>query len=231
MEDGGLFSGGPVGRFIDRSTWRRRDREERQSRQDAPLVGAVGVGNGRRTRRGHSIRATWPRARCAMRGSLLDRPFTRERGRRAADNEFIELVEAEVPVGLGRDEVVATGPRGSSHTEAVDQEQHQRPRCPPSQPVVTYEPHRTLAGERETSRSLGSPLDLLYGRFDFSSEENVIPTVARLVYPFAVWPRKWIAQKIPMTCSRDKGQGHRRRFSLRERREQPQGRQHQCSPL
>ena len=101
--------------------------EDLQHCQNAPLVGAVGVGNARRGRHGNSVRAARTRARCRMLGSRLSRRIIRERGRRAAGNERVELVEVEDPLGMRGDEMAATGPGGASHTEAVDQEQHQRP--------------------------------------------------------------------------------------------------------
>ena len=126
MEDGGLFSGGRSagsstvrlgGDAIGRSA-RAAKTPHWSERSESGMVVGVGVG----------IASSNPApSKVCDAGSLLDRPFARQRGRRAAGDESIELVEAEVPVGLGRDKVVATGPGGSSHAEAVDQEQHQRP--------------------------------------------------------------------------------------------------------
>jgi len=120
-----------------------------------------------------------------MLGSLLSRRMTRGRGRRAAGDEFIELVEPEEPVGLGSGELVATGPGRASHTEAVDQEQHQRSGCPPSQSLTTYGPHPALAIERFHAR--WTQLELV--------PRNMIRANAIPIYPFGLWHCKSIGRE------------------------------------
>jgi hypothetical protein len=100
MEDGGLLPGGAVGRFLDRSTWRRSVREGRQNTQVTPLVEAVRIEKDRRDRHGDSARATRTRARSRLPRPLLVSQwiFREECCGRATGDEGVELVEIEQPV-------------------------------------------------------------------------------------------------------------------------------------
>ena len=62
MEDRGPLAAGSGGWLVDRATGRRGEREGRDEIQDDPLIGAVGVGEGRRRGHGDSVRATRARA-------------------------------------------------------------------------------------------------------------------------------------------------------------------------
>jgi hypothetical protein len=63
-----------------------------------------------------------------------------------AGDQFVELVAVEKPLGLRRDQVVvAAGPGGSGRSEALDQEQQQRPRAPSRQSPEPMRPHHTPA--------------------------------------------------------------------------------------
>ena len=150
MEDRGPFAAVSGGRLVDGAARRRGEREGRDAIQDHPLIGAVGVGDGRRRGQWDSVRTT--RAR-AGRGAFRPRPIRGvlsgviyDRRGTLAEDQRVEPREIGQSVGLRHDEMVAGCPGGARRTEAVDQEQQECSGPPPPQSFGTIGPHRPPRG-------------------------------------------------------------------------------------
>ncbi len=161
MEDRGLFSSRAGGGFIDRAAGRRCEWKVQNSVQDHPLIGAFGVGKGRRGGPGDPSGTARPRAgHGVLRPDRVQRVGSRilsHRGGPIAHHQLVKLVEIAQPVGSRGDEMVA-GRRGrASRTEAMDQEQHQRPDPPPPQSLAAHGLHGDRLRDAEFETTGQSP--------------------------------------------------------------------------
>jgi hypothetical protein len=103
-------------------------------------------------------------------GFLLTRRIIRHRG---SCDEIIEVVDAQEPVRVGRNEAIATGQCGTSHTETVDQEQHQRSGCPSRKSLETPGPGHSFTIEREIPRLRQPIANRVFEMSDFEIDDVV----------------------------------------------------------
>jgi hypothetical protein len=190
MEDRGLVTGGPSGRFIGHEAGRGRDDQAEDRLERDPLIGAAGAGRGGGQGPGDPARAAGARATSGSRpvGPVLSRTLREGRGQAAGD-QLIQPVVVEQPLGLRRDQVVvAAGPGGSGRSEALDQEQQKRPRAPSRQSPEPIRPHHTPTVEPDPSTDLATCLKNRYRKNGTHAQVSL--RKASITYPTGTWQCK-----------------------------------------
>jgi len=196
--------GGPDGRFIGHEAGRGRDDQAEDRLERDPLIGAAGAGRGGGQGPGDAARAAGARATSGSRpvGPVLSRTLREGRGQAAGD-QVIQPVVGEQPLGPRRgDVVVAAGPGRSRRSEALNQEQQERPRAPSRQSPEPIRPHHTPAIEPDPSMDLATCLENGYRQNGTHAQDSLHN--APIIYPTGTWhckPRFKIHGRKPATST------------------------------